>query len=116
MFPSIKAISVLFFLALLLGRMTTYDIVNRFTALEALTFCQFIRSSLNLEVLDKELPARAVDTLSADASPEPSAKTKLDIPGSMCFESAFNNTGCTPSVSSLALSHEPQNCQWESLP
>jgi hypothetical protein len=51
-------IPVLPLLAPLLDRMTTDDVANRFTAFQALSFCQFIQNSLTPMELDEQLPPR----------------------------------------------------------
>lgn len=48
-------------LAPLLDRMTTHVVANRFTALEAWQFCQFIQRTLPIEELYKPLPSHPVD-------------------------------------------------------
>ena len=45
-------------LAPLLDRMTTNDVISRFTACDALSFCRFIRSSLTSKELENDLPCR----------------------------------------------------------
>ena len=96
--------------------MTTDDIASRFTASEAMSFCQFIRRSLSLEELDREFPGKATDMLSPVGS---SAKNGSVTSGSMCSEAGLDNTINTPQESSplQELVADEKHCGlWESLP
>jgi hypothetical protein len=86
--------------------MTTEDVAIRFTASQALSFCRFIRSRLTSKELEKKLPVRASNILSARASSEPS----INGPG-------YSNPNGLDNASLPEL--PPENIQpslWESLP
>ena len=96
--------------------MTTDDIASRFTACEAVSFCQFIRCSLSSEELDRELPGKATDVLFPGGS---SARSGSATSGSTCSEAGLDNTTNTPQESSplQELVADEKHCGlWESLP